>query len=202
MRWRRCARGAVQVQGTINGYGERVGNCNLTTMMPALQLKMGIELGLDLTGLRDLAHFVDELANVPHDIRAPYVGVAAFTHKGGLHVHAVQKLARSYEHIDPSLVGNERVITISGHVGTVQRHRQSREVGLQDCQGRPRGGEDPRGSEEAGERRLRIRSGGGFIRHSRAKGAWAAPSAFRTFGVSLHLPGVPVRACGTSAKPR
>jgi 2-isopropylmalate synthase len=85
--------------------------------MPTLQLKMGIDLGLDLTRLRDLAHFVDELANVPHDIRAPYVGVAAFTHKGGLHVHAVQKLARTYEHMDPELVGNERVITISDMSG-------------------------------------------------------------------------------------
>jgi 2-isopropylmalate synthase len=109
--------GACQVQGTINGYGERVGNCNLITVMPTLQLKMGINLGLDLTRLRDLAHFVDELANVPHDIRAPYVGVAAFTHKGGLHVHAVQKLARTYEHVDPELVGNERVITISDMSG-------------------------------------------------------------------------------------
>jgi 2-isopropylmalate synthase len=109
--------GAVQVQGTINGYGERVGNCNLTTVMPNLQLKMGIDLGLDLTRLRELSHFVDELANVPHHLRAPYVGDAAFTHKGGLHVHAVQKLARSYEHVDPSLVGNERVITISDMSG-------------------------------------------------------------------------------------
>ncbi len=109
--------GACQVQGTINGYGERVGNCNLTTAMPNLQLKMGIDLGLDLTRLRELSNFVDELANVPHHIRAPYVGAAAFTHKGGLHVHAVQKLARTYEHIDPSLVGNERVITISDMSG-------------------------------------------------------------------------------------
>lgn len=105
--------GACQVQGTINGYGERVGNCNLTTILPNLQLKMGIDLGIDLSRLRELANFVDEMANVPHDIRAPYVGAAAFTHKGGLHVHAVQKLARTYEHIDPALVGNERVITIS-----------------------------------------------------------------------------------------
>ena len=109
--------GAVQVQGTINGYGERVGNCNLTTVMPKLQLKMGIDLGLDLTKLRDLSNFVDELANVPHHIRAPYVGSAAFTHKGGLHVHAVQKLARTYEHVDPALVGNSRVITISDMAG-------------------------------------------------------------------------------------
>jgi 2-isopropylmalate synthase len=109
--------GACQVQGTINGYGERVGNCNLTTIMPNLQLKMGIDLGLDMTRLRDLSFFIDELANVPHDIRAPYVGIAAFTHKGGLHVHAVQKLARTYEHVDPSLVGNERIITISDMSG-------------------------------------------------------------------------------------
>ena len=72
---------------------------------------------LNLARLRDLAHFVDELANVPHDIRAPYVGAAAFTHKGGLHVHAVQKLARTYEHVDPELVGNERIITISDMSG-------------------------------------------------------------------------------------
>jgi 2-isopropylmalate synthase len=85
--------------------------------MPTLQLKMGIDLGLDLTKLRDLSNFVDELANVPHHIRAPYVGSAAFTHKGGLHVHAVQKLARTYEHVDPALVGNSRVITISDMAG-------------------------------------------------------------------------------------
>lgn len=109
--------GACQVQGTINGYGERVGNCDLTTVMPNLQIKLGIDLGLDLTGLRELSAFVDELANVPRNIRAPYVGDAAFTHKGGLHVHAVQKLARTYEHVDPALVGNERVISISDMSG-------------------------------------------------------------------------------------
>jgi 2-isopropylmalate synthase len=111
------AAGACQVQGTINGYGERVGNCDLTTVMPNLQLKKGIDLGLDLTQLKELSGFVDELANVPHNIRAPYVGLAAFTHKGGLHVHAVQKLARTYEHVDPALVGNERIISISDMSG-------------------------------------------------------------------------------------
>ncbi len=105
--------GAVQVQGTINGYGERVGNCDLVTVIPNLQLKMGIPVCRDLTALRGLSLFIDELANVPHNVRAPYVGTAAFTHKGGQHVHAVQKLASSYEHIDPALVGNERVISIS-----------------------------------------------------------------------------------------
>jgi 2-isopropylmalate synthase len=109
--------GACQVQGTINGYGERVGNCNLVTTIPNLQLKMGMDLGKNLTGLRDLALFVDEVANVPPDIRAPFVGTAAFTHKGGLHVHAVQKLARTYEHIDPTLVGNRQSIVVSDMSG-------------------------------------------------------------------------------------
>jgi len=129
--------GAVQVQGTINGYGERVGNCNLTTVMPNLQLKMGFDLGLDLAGLRDLAHFVDELANVPHDIRAPYVGAAAFTHKGGLHVHAVQKLARTYEHVDPALVGNERIITISDMSGQSNVIVKAEKLGFNLAKGAP-----------------------------------------------------------------
>ncbi len=129
--------GAVQVQGTINGYGERVGNCNLTTMMPNLQFKMGIPLGLDLTRLRELANFVDELANVPHDIRAPYVGNAAFTHKGGLHVHAVQKLARTYEHIDPALVGNERIISISDMSGQSNVIVKAEALGFKFAKGAP-----------------------------------------------------------------
>jgi 2-isopropylmalate synthase len=109
--------GAVQVQGTMNGYGERVGNCNLVTVIPNLQLKMGIPVARDLTQLREISLFVDEMANVVHDIRAPFVGSSAFTHKGGLHVHAVQKLARTYEHIDPSLVGNRQNIVISDLAG-------------------------------------------------------------------------------------
>ncbi len=129
--------GAVQVQGTINGYGERVGNCNLTTVMPNLQLKMGIDLGLDLTRLRELSNFVDELANVPHNIRAPYVGSAAFTHKGGLHVHAVQKLARTYEHIDPLLVGNERVISISDMSGQSNVLAKAEMLGFKLAKGAP-----------------------------------------------------------------
>ncbi len=129
--------GANQVQGTINGYGERVGNCNLITIMPTLQLKMGIDLGLDLTRLRELAYFVDELANVPHDIRAPYVGLAAFTHKGGLHVHAVQKLARTYEHVDPALVGNERIITISDMSGQSNVLIKAEAMGLPLAKGSP-----------------------------------------------------------------
>lgn len=129
--------GAVQVQGTINGYGERVGNCDLITVMPNLQIKMGIPVVPDLTRLRELSSFIDELANVPHNIRAPYVGSAAFTHKGGQHVHAVQKLASSYEHVDPALVGNERTITISDMSGQSNVIVKAEERGFKFAKGAP-----------------------------------------------------------------
>ena len=129
--------GAVQVQGTINGYGERVGNCNLTSIMPLLQLKCGQPVVGDLERLTELSRFVDEMANVPPDIRAPFVGAAAFTHKGGLHVHAVQKLARTYEHIDPALVGNERVVTISDLSGRTNVLVKAESMGLPLDKGSP-----------------------------------------------------------------
>jgi 2-isopropylmalate synthase len=129
--------GAVQVQGTINGYGERVGNCNLTTVIANLELKYGMKLVPDLTKLRELAHFVDELANVTPDIRAPYVGRAAFTHKGGLHVHAVQKLARTYEHVSPALIGNEQVIVISDMSGQSNVLIKAEKLGLKLDKGAP-----------------------------------------------------------------
>jgi 2-isopropylmalate synthase len=129
--------GAVQVQGTMNGYGERVGNCNLTTLVPLLQLKCGEPLVGGLERLTELSRFIDEVANVPHDIRAPFVGAAAFTHKGGLHVHAVQKLARSYEHIDPALVGNERVVTISDLSGQTNVLVKAESMGFQFAKGSP-----------------------------------------------------------------
>ncbi|MEK7953837.1 citramalate synthase [Luteolibacter soli] len=105
--------GAVQVQGTINGYGERTGNCNLTSVIPILQLKMDLTVVPDLTKLRELSYFVDDVSNNPHFARAAFVGRTAFAHKGGMHVNAVQKLARSYEHIEPKAVGNEQNILVS-----------------------------------------------------------------------------------------
>ena len=105
--------GAVQVQGTINGYGERTGNCNLTTLLPCLQAKMHLAIVPDLSLLTELSRFIDELANLPPDPRAPFVGSSAFSHKGGLHAHAVQKIARSYEHITPATVGNRQHILVS-----------------------------------------------------------------------------------------
>ena len=129
--------GAVQVQGTINGYGERVGNCDLITVAATMQLKLDMPVVPDLTKLRDLSLFVDELANVPHNIRAPYVGTAAFTHKGGQHVHAVQKLASSYEHVDPTLIGNARTISISDLSGQSNVLVKAAELGFHFQKGAP-----------------------------------------------------------------
>ncbi len=129
--------GACQVQGTINGYGERVGNCNLITIMANLQLKLGIPVVPDLTRLRDLSYFVAELANVAPGLRDPFVGEAAFTHKGGLHVHAVQKLARTYEHVDPALVGNSRIISISDMSGQSNVLVKAESLGYAFAKGSP-----------------------------------------------------------------
>jgi len=107
--------GAVQVQGTINGYGERTGNCNMTTVIPCLVLKMGIDCipRENIRHLRELSLFIDDLANIRHDIRQPFVGATAFAHKGGIHVNAIEKVARSYEHIEPETVGNHRRVLVS-----------------------------------------------------------------------------------------
>ncbi len=123
--------GAVQVQGTMNGYGERCGNCNLTTIMPALQLKMGIACIArnQLQHLRDLSLFVDDLVNLRSDVRAPFVGHAAFSHKGGAHVNAVQKNPETFEHIHPEDVGNERHVLLSEVSGGSSILLKAQEVG-------------------------------------------------------------------------
>ncbi|MEM7144351.1 MAG: citramalate synthase [Verrucomicrobiota bacterium] len=122
--------GAVQVQGTINGYGERTGNCNLTSVIPNLQLKMGREVVNDLPQLTAVAHFVDEVANCAHNERAPFVGRTAFSHKGGMHVNAVQKLARTYEHIEPREVGNSQHILVSELSGQSNVLLKAEELGI------------------------------------------------------------------------
>jgi 2-isopropylmalate synthase len=129
--------GAVQVQGTINGYGERTGNCNLTTLLPCLQVKMGLPIARDLAGLTELSFFVDELANCPHDVRAPFIGSTAFSHKGGVHVHAVQKVARSYEHMDPAAVGNRQHILVSELSGQSNVLAKARALGFDLAKGSP-----------------------------------------------------------------
>lgn len=107
--------GAVQVQGTINGIGERCGNVDLISIAANLQLKMNYDVLAPgkLEHLTELSRYVYELANMSLVPGQPFVGTGAFAHKGGMHVHAVQRLARSYEHIEPELVGNERRILVS-----------------------------------------------------------------------------------------
>ncbi len=124
--------GARQVQGTINGYGERCGNANLVSIIPTVQLKMGIECFPQehLKQLTDLSRTVSEIANLQPDPYAPYVGAYAFAHKGGLHVAAVEKLAASYEHIDPELVGNSRQVVVSELSGRGNIRMLASQLGL------------------------------------------------------------------------
>ncbi len=107
--------GARQVQGTMNGYGERVGNANLCSLIPLLELKLGLRALPDgaLARLTETSRYVAEVANVSHDPRMPFVGAYAFTHKAGLHVNAVAKAPRAYEHVAPEAVGNARHILVS-----------------------------------------------------------------------------------------
>jgi 2-isopropylmalate synthase len=112
--------GARMAQGTVNGYGERTGNANLVSILAGLQLKMGFECVAPqrLRLLTETAHFVDELTNTVPDADQPYVGRNAFAHKGGMHVAGIQADARTFEHMDPTLVGNSRDVLISELSGT------------------------------------------------------------------------------------
>jgi len=129
--------GATQVQGTINGYGERTGNCNLTSVIPILQLKKSTQVVPQLEKLRELSYFVDDVSNNPHFARAAFIGRTAFAHKGGMHVNAVQKLARSYEHIVPSSVGNEQNILVSELSGQSNILVKAAELGIPLEKGSP-----------------------------------------------------------------
>ncbi len=110
--------GVLQVQGTINGIGERCGNANLCSVLPNLELKTKRPvLRKKLAHLRKVSNFVTEIANLTPDKHQPYVGDAAFAHKGGVHIHAVQKNAATYEHILPELVGNRQRVLVSDSAG-------------------------------------------------------------------------------------
>ena len=124
--------GATHIQGTINGYGERTGNCNLTSVIPLVTIKMNKRSvpQESLAKLRELSDFVDEIANIRHDSRQPWVGAAAFAHKGGMHVNAVQKITHSFEHVNPELVGNSRRILISDLAGRSNIVMKARELGF------------------------------------------------------------------------
>ncbi len=127
------AAGATQVQGTINGYGERCGNANLVPIIANLQLKLGHDIlpAEKLRGLAELSRFVAEVANLAPDEHAAYVGHSAFAHKGGIHVAAVAKVEHSYQHIDPVLVGNARRVVVSELSGRVNMRLRAAELGVE-----------------------------------------------------------------------
>ncbi len=122
--------GCTMVQGTINGLGERTGNANLCTVVPDLVLKMGYETGIDLGRLTATSRFVGDVSNSMPSDRMPYVGGNAFAHKGGVHVSAVSKDARTYEHIDPSSVGNSRKVLVSDMSGRASIIDKIRSLGM------------------------------------------------------------------------
>jgi 2-isopropylmalate synthase len=124
--------GASHIQGTINGYGERTGNCNLTSVIPNVAIKLK-KISLpegSLPKLTELSLFVDEIANLRHDERQPWVGATAFAHKGGMHVNAVQKIPESFEHINPEAVGNKRRVLVSDLAGRSNIVMKARELGF------------------------------------------------------------------------
>jgi 2-isopropylmalate synthase len=125
--------GASQVQGTINGYGERTGNCNLTTVIPILELKDSRPVlpSGHLSQLSEISFLVDELANQNHDPRAPFVGQTAFAHKGGMHANAVTKSKNSYEHIDPLSVGNRSRVLVGELSSRSNIMLKARELGFE-----------------------------------------------------------------------
>jgi 2-isopropylmalate synthase len=124
--------GADQVQGTINGFGERCGNANLTSIIPALIFKMGLEckVGKRIDQLYTTSRMVNELANLSHNRYQSYVGESAFAHKGGIHVSAVQRNPMTYEHIAPEKVGNARRILISDQAGRANVLMKAQKYGL------------------------------------------------------------------------
>jgi 2-isopropylmalate synthase len=132
------AGGAVHVQGTINGYGERCGNANLCSVIPNLELKMGLRClpPGSLEHLTATSRYVGEVANRTPNGHQPFVGRSAFAHKAGIHVSAIERTSRAYEHIDPALVGNETRVLVSDQMGASNVLNRARAVGI-DLSGRP-----------------------------------------------------------------
>jgi 2-isopropylmalate synthase len=124
--------GATQVQGTINGYGERCGNMDLVPLIANLQIKQDYQCVApeQLRRLSEVSHFVAEVANINPDTHAPYVGRSAFAHKGGIHVAAIAKVAESYQHIEPELVGNQLRVVVSELAGRGNVRMRAEALGL------------------------------------------------------------------------
>jgi 2-isopropylmalate synthase len=138
-----CAvqKGARMVQGTVNGYGERCGNADLTALIPILALKLDMDCisSQSLKKLKNLSRFVSETANMTPLNSRPFVGKSAFAHKGGIHVSAVNKVPRAYEHIDPEKVGNKRRVLVSEQAGKSNIEYKARELGV-DLKGNEQNG--------------------------------------------------------------
>jgi 2-isopropylmalate synthase len=124
--------GATMVQGTMNGFGERIGNANLTTIIPNLgiKLKYNLTCGKNIKNLKEFSVYVDKMANMVPSKKEPFVGVSAFAHKGGVHANAAKKVARSYEHIEPELVGNRQRILLSDMSGRSSVLMKAKEMGI------------------------------------------------------------------------
>lgn len=124
--------GARQVQGTFNGYGERCGNANLCSIIPNLQLKLSYSCisGEQLQNLTKYARYISEIANMHMPVNQPYVGSAAFAHKGGIHVSAILKHPKTYEHITPELVGNKQRVLVSELAGQSNLVFKAQELNL------------------------------------------------------------------------
>lgn len=124
--------GAQQVQGTMNGFGERCGNANLTSIIPNLQLKLDYACipQEQMANLTNVARYINEIANVSMPVNQPYVGAAAFAHKGGIHVSAVLKHPKTYEHIEPELVGNKQRVLVSELAGQSNLVFKAQELNL------------------------------------------------------------------------
>jgi len=125
------AAGAVHIQGTTNGLGERCGNADLTAIIPALELKMDCKTAADVSKLTDISKYVDEITNLAHNKRQPYTGLSAFAHKGGIHVSAMKRNEKTYEHVSPSIVGNKRRILISEQSGRANILFKAKEMGFE-----------------------------------------------------------------------
>ena len=157
------ARGATQVQGTINGVGERCGNVDLVSVIANLALKCGREVLSpgSLPRLTEVSRYVYEMANMNFRSNQPFVGASAFAHKGGMHAHGIARNPVSYEHLDPAAVGNERRILVSELSG--QSSILAKTTKYQITHDRDLMVQDPQSSPGPGARGLRIRSGGSLV---------------------------------------
>ncbi len=178
--------GARLVQGCVNGYGERCGNANLASILPALQLKMGFEVvsAEQLASLTPTSHYLDELCNMTPNPDRAYVGRNAFAHKAGMHAAGVEADASTFEHLDPAAVGNERDILASELSGKATIRSQAERAGLEldDAAAAQRG----RAAEGARAPRLPLRGGPGLLRAAAAARGRRLRAALRAGELPRH----------------